>query len=78
MTVFMLPAAFAFMSALMTKKNTRMGATARKAETNSVPRSEMTSPIPAAHSGAFWGIKSAKMTPMIRPMMIFLMRLTLL
>ena len=65
-TTFMAPAPLALASALMTRKNTRMGATPFSAETNSVPNISSTS-LP--------GQNTPSTAPMIRPTRMRLIRL---
>ena len=66
MTSFICPPPFALHRALITRKNTRMGATLFRAFTKSVPSISMIS---------FPGTTSARMVPMTRPTMMRLMRL---
>ena len=78
MTIFIVPAARAFANALMTRKNTRMGATAFNAETNRLPSNAMNSLTPmrmSLPSTTAAGIRSASTTPITRPTMIRLIRL---
>ena len=66
-TVFIDPAARAFASALITRKNTRIGATPFSADTNSVPSSSTTS---------MFGTATPSTPPITSPMTIRFTRLT--